>query len=192
MKESVQRIRLKGKSSLLIELADRAGAIENVPISIASQTNVVLDSIIGMESVVPPSQEGIVLDSMIGMEPVVSGRVVVQCDDDFISLDDEVEVVEVRNRVCNNEVFDEWEVDEYVKLRELTVGDECFQYVKDLKIVGLNELEKVEIGKQCFCRTTEGVFELENCEKLESVKIGDGSFVGVVSVVFESECCIVC
>ena len=77
---------------------------------------------------------------------------------------------------------------EYVRLRELIVGDECFQFVKDLKIVGLNALEKVEIGKECFCKASGGVLEMRDCEKLKSVKIGDGSFVGVVSVVFESEC----
>ena len=53
---------------------------------------------------------------------------------------------------------------------------------------GLNALEKVEIGKQCFCKVSGGVFEMRNCEKLKSVKIGDGCFVGLVSVVFESEC----
>ena len=97
-----------------------------------------------------------------------------------------------RVRVKNDEDFDEWKMDEYVRLRELIVGDECFQFVKDLRIVGLNALEKVEIGKQCFCKASGGVFEMRNCEKLKSVKIGDCSFVGVVSVVFESLLCGVC
>ncbi|OAO13642.1 hypothetical protein AV274_4686 [Blastocystis sp. ATCC 50177/Nand II] len=75
---------------------------------------------------------------------------------------------------------------EYVRLRELIVGDECFQFVKDLRIVGLNALEKVEIGKQCFCKASGGVFEMRDCEKVKSVKIGDGSFVSVMSVMFEN------
>ena len=111
-----------------------------------------------------------------------------RCNNDFLALDENVEVIKVRNGVCNNEAFEEWEMDEYVRLRELIVGDECFQFVKDLRIVGLNALEKVEIGKQCFCKASGGVFEMRDCAKLESVKIGDDSFVGVVSVVFESEC----
>ena len=116
------------------------------------------------------------------------GKGVVRCDKDFLALDEDVEVIKVRNGVCNNEAFDEWSMEEYVRLRELIVGDECFQFVKDLRIVGLNALEKVEIGKECFCKASGGVFEMRDCEKLESVKIGDGSFVGVMSVVFESEC----
>ena len=118
----------------------------------------------------------------------VVGKGVVRCNNDFLALDEKVEGIKVRNGVCNNEAFEEWEVDEYVRLRELIVGDECFQFVKDLRIVGLNALEKVEIGKQCFCKASGGVFEMRDCAKLESVKIGDDSFVGVVSVVFESEC----
>ena len=118
----------------------------------------------------------------------VVGKGVVRCNNDFLALDEDVEVIRVRNGVCNNEAFDEWSMEEYVRLRELIVGDECFQFVKDLRIVGLNALEKVEIGKQCFCKASGGVFEMRDCEKLESVKIGDGSFVGVMSVVFESEC----
>ena len=128
---------------------------------------------IGMDSPSPDDKEG---------------KGVVRCDNDFLALDEDVEVIKVRNGVCNNEAFEEWEMDEYVKLRELIVGDECFQFVKDLKIVGLKALEKVEIGKQCFCKASGGVFEMSDCAELESVKIGDGSFVGVVSVVFESEC----
>ena len=132
-------------------------------------------------------------DTVIGGYHVIEsvntvGRVIVKNDDDFLLLDESVEVIEVKNGVCNDEDFEEWEMNEYVRLRELIVGDECFQFVKDLRIVGLNALEKVEIGKQCFCKASGGVFEMRDCEKLKSVKIGDGSFVSVVSVVFESEC----
>lgn len=174
MRDSVERIRTAGKSSLLVKLTDGDG------IGVVTQD-------------IPFSTVNMVPDTVIGGKPVIesersSGTVVVKCDDDFLSLDEDVEVIEARNGVCNNEAFEEWEMNEYVMLRELIVGDECFQFVKDLRIVGLNALEKVEIGKQCFCKVSGGVFEMRNCEKLESVKIGDGSFVSVVSVVFESKC----
>ena len=131
--------------------------------------------------------------TVIGIKPMIEpvntvGRVIVKCNKDFVLLDEDVEVIEVKNGMCNDEVFDEWEMNEYVRLRELIVGDECFQFVKDLKIVGLSALEKVEIGKQCFCNASGGVFEMRDCAKLKSVRIGDGSFVSVASVVFESEC----
>ena len=170
----MERIRSAGKSSLIAELSDRVGEGRSVTVDNPSEVNVAPYTVIGIESMIEPVN--------------TAGRVVVKCNKDFVLLDESVEVIEVKNGMCNDEVFDEWEMAEYVRLRELIVGDECFQFVKDVKIVGLNALEKVEIGKECFCKASGGVFEMRDCEKLKSVKIGDGSFVGVISVVFESEC----
>ena len=168
----MERIRSAGNSDLLVSLVKRVGEGRSVTVD-------------------NPSEVNMVPDTMIGVKPATvntAGRVIVKCNKDFVFLDENVEVIEVKNGMCNNEAFDEWNLEEYVMLRELIVGDECFQFVKDLKIVGLNALEKVEIGKQCFCKARGGVFEMRDCEKLKSVRIGDGSFVSVVSVVFESEC----
>ena len=168
----MERIRSAGNSDLLVSLVKRVGEGRSVPVDNPSEVNMIPDTVIGGK----PATENTV------------GRVIVKCNKDFVSLDENVEVIEVKNGMCNNEAFEEWSMEEYVRLRELIVGDECFQFVKDLKIVGLNALEKVEIGKECFCKASGGVFEMRDCEKLKSVKIGDCSFVGVVSVVFESEC----
>ena len=174
----MERIRNAGKSSMIAELADRVGEGRSVPVSNPSEVNV--DPIT-------------VIEGKPLIEPVnTPGRVIVKCNKDYVSLDENVEVIEVKNGMCNNEAFEEWSMEEYVRLRELIVGDECFQFVKDLKIVGLNALEKVEIGKGCFYKASGGVFEMRDCAKLKSVKIGDGSFVGVVSVVFESMICRAC
>ena len=171
----MERIQFLGKSSLLIELVDKVGVVVN-PTAPMPSMNIELGSVAGQP-----------------VTPVIpKGVIVLKCDNDFVALDENVACIIVNKGVCNSEYFEEWEMNEYVKLRELIVGDECFQYVKDLKIVGLNELKKVEIGKQCFCKANGGEFVLKDCEKLESVKIGDGSFVGVVNVVFESECRVVC
>ena len=170
----MERIRSAGKSSLIAELADRVGEGRSVAMNNPSDVNIVHDTVIGFASVSKPVN--------------TVGRVIVKNDDDFVLLDENVEGIEVKNGVCNNEAFDEWSMDEYVRLRELIVCNECFQFVRDVRIVGLNALEKVEIGKQCFCEASGGVFEMRNCERMRSVKIGDGSFVSVMSVVFESEC----
>ena len=172
----MERIRNAGNSDLLVSLVKRVGEGRSVTMDNPSEVNVAPATVIGGKPVI---------------EPVSTvGRVTVKNDDDFLLLDESVELIEVKKGVCNDEDFEEWEMNEYVRLRELIVGDECFQFVKDLKIVGLNALEKVEIGKQCFCKASGGVFEMRDCEKLKSVKIGDVSFVGVVSVVFESEYCV--
>ena len=170
----MERIRNAGNSDLLVSLVKRVGEGSSVTVDNPSEVNMVPDTVIGGKPVIEPEN--------------TAGRVIVMNDDDFLLLDESVELIEVKKGVCNDEVFEEWGMDEYVRLRELIVGDECFQFVKDLRIVGLNALEKVEIGKQCFYKASGGVFELRECEKLKSVKFGDGSFVGVVSVVFESEC----
>ena len=167
----METIRNTGKSSLLAGLADRVEG-KSAPVNPSKEMNVAPATAIGEKSATED----------------IAKRVIVKCNKDFVSLDENVEGIEVKKGVCNDAAFDEWEMAEYVRLRELIVGDECFQFVKDLKIVGLNALEKVEIGKECFCKANGGVFEMRDCEKLKSVKIGDGSFVGVVSVVFESEC----
>ena len=170
----MERIRNAGNSDLLVSLVKRVGEGRSVPVSNPSEVNVDPITVIGGKPVIEPEN--------------TAGRVIVKNDDDFLLLDESVELIEVKKGVCNDEVFEEWGMDEYVRLRELIVGDECFHFVKDLRIVGLNALEKVEIGKECFCKANGGVFEMKDCEKLKSVKIGDGSFVGVVRVVFESEC----
>ena len=170
----MERIRSAGNSDLLVSLVKRVGEGRSVTVDNPSEVNMAPATVIGFASMIEPVN--------------TAGIVIVKNDDDFLLLDENVEVIEVKKGVCNDEDFEEWEMEEYVRLRELIVGDECFQFVKDLKIVGLNALERVEIGKQCFCKASGGVFEMKDCEKLKSVKIGDGSFVGVMSVVFESEC----
>ena len=170
----MERIRNAGNSDLLVSLVKRVGEGRSVPVNNPSEVNMVPDTVIGGKPVIEPVN--------------TAGRVIVKCNMDFLSLDEDVEVIEVKNGMCNNEAFDEWSMEEYMRLRELIVGDECFQFVKDLRIVGLSALEKVEIGKQCFCKVSGSEFEMRDCAKLKSVRIGDGSFVGVMSVVFESEC----
>ena len=169
----MERIRNAGNSDLLVSLVKRVGEGRSVTVNTPAEVNMVPDTVIGGKLLIEPVN--------------TAGRVIVKCNKDFVLLDEDVEGIEVKNGMCNNEAFDEWSMEEYVRLRELIVGDECFQFVKDLRIVGLNALEKVEIGKQCFCKASGGVFEMRDCEKLKSVKIGDGSFVDVASVVFEGE-----
>ena len=171
----MEKIRSTGKSGLLAGLADRVEG-KSAPVNPSKEMNVAPATAIGEKSATED----------------IAKRVIVKCNKDFVSLDENVEGIEVKNGMCNDEDFDEWKMDEYVRLRELIVGDECFQFVKDLRIVGLNALEKVEIGKQCFCKASGGMFEVRDCERLKSVKIGDGSFENVMSVVFESLFCVVC
>ena len=66
------------------------------------------------------------------------------------------------------------------------MGDYCFKETEELRLIGLNGLERVVIGKDCFAKypydaNKDGMdpkrhFYLKNCEKLRELKIGCGSF----------------
>ena len=66
---------------------------------------------------------------------------------------------------------------------ELKVGNECFSYVKEVKLIGLSELESVEIEMNSFTKFKNSWgndpnrhFYLKNCPKLKSLKMGRYSF----------------
>ena len=57
------------------------------------------------------------------------------------------------------------------------VGNDCFQSVGELKLIGLKNLEKVMIGENCFMKKN-GSFTLKECDALRELKIGNDSFSG--------------
>ena len=69
------------------------------------------------------------------------------------------------------------------KLRLLEVGNDCFQYVEEMKLIGLSQLESVVIGKECFTTTKNWSgsvpnrrFYLKNCPQIRELKMGCNSF----------------
>ena len=79
--------------------------------------------------------------------------------------------------------FTELDLSRFLQLKSLTVGDHCFSYVNEVKVIGLSELESVEIGMNSFTKYKNEYgqdpnrhFYLKNCPKLKSLKIGDYSF----------------
>ena len=99
-------------------------------------------------------------------------------------------------------------------VNRLVIGDDCFKYVNEFVIDGLNELESVKIGKKSFKLnkdTSKGskclimncdrlreveivdsfeyyeVLELKNLPSLHSIQMEDGAFRNCHSIVFESE-----
>ena len=72
-------------------------------------------------------------------------------------------------------------------LKCLTIGDDSFTMVRDLSLDGLQELESIVIGKNCFAFTknwddvrgslrTDGSCRIVNNPKIKSIRIGDYSF----------------
>ena len=85
---------------------------------------------------------------------------------------------------CNEEEWEWLDLSCMANLRELRVGDHSLQCVTKVKLVGLERLERVEVGVECFTshrhRTrffrARGSFTLKDCEKLKELTIGCESF----------------
>ena len=94
-----------------------------------------------------------------------------------------VGVLVVDSGCCNDSGLRELDFSRFRNLREVRVGDECFNDVKEVKLIGLSELERVVIGKNSFtnhknnyCNNPNRHFYLKNCERLRELKIGCYSF----------------
>ena len=95
----------------------------------------------------------------------------------------DVESLSIVSNTCNEESVIELDLSKYPKLKSVTIGDECFMYVNEVKLIGMSELESVEIGMNSFTqhKNSRGNdpnrhFYLKNCPKLKSLKMGRYSF----------------
>ena len=98
-------------------------------------------------------------------------------------LDSSFCIIVVKNNTCNESNMQLLELNRFVNLRELIVGDESLMYVNEVRMIGLNQLESVEIGMNSFTQHKNSWgddpnrhFYLKNCPKLKSLKIGRYSF----------------
>ena len=91
-----------------------------------------------------------------------------------------VEVMIVDNNACNEKCFTALVLSVFSNLKVLDVGDYSFAFVDEVKLIGLNRLERVVIGKHCFRKNPEKNpnrhFYLKNCERLRELKMGRYSF----------------
>ena len=94
-----------------------------------------------------------------------------------------VEVLIVDNNACNDESFTELDLSSFTSLRVFEVGDYSFAYVNEVKLIGLDQLERVVIGMNSFTKQknyygwdSSRHFSLKNCEKLRELKMDRYSF----------------
>ena len=98
-------------------------------------------------------------------------------------MDTNVEVLIVDSKACNDESMTEMDLSSFTNLRVFEVGNECFENVNYLRLIGLNQLERVVIGEQCFRGSGIYIgrhFYLKNCERVRELKIGRYSFYDYV------------
>ena len=89
----------------------------------------------------------------------------------------------IQDNSCNGPEWTALNLSFMPKLRLFKVGDNCFEYVDDVKLVALSELERVVMGKNSFTKRKGRYgydpsrhFDLENCPSLKELKIGHWSF----------------
>ena len=95
-----------------------------------------------------------------------------------------MEVMIVDNNACNDKCFTALVLSLFSNLKVFEVGDYSFSFVDEVKLIGLNRLERVVIGEKCFTKHKDCYygddldrhFYLKNCERLRELKIGYYSF----------------
>ena len=94
-----------------------------------------------------------------------------------------MEVMIVDNNACNDECFRALVVSFFSNLKVFEVGDYSFSFVDEVKLIGLNQLERVVIGMNSFTKEKNSAghdpnrhFYLKDCERLRELKIGCWSF----------------
>ena len=89
----------------------------------------------------------------------------------------------VSSYCCNEADWSVFDVSELKCLKSIEIGDECFENMKEVKLIGMNQLERVVIGKNSFTKKKNDAakdpsrhFCLKNCEKVRELKMGRYSF----------------
>ena len=100
-----------------------------------------------------------------------------------MAMNQNVEVMIVDNNACNDKCFTALVLSFFSNLRMFEVGDYSFSFVDEVKLIGLNQLERVVIGKNSFTREKNDCgndpsrhFYLKDCERVRELKIGRYSF----------------
>ena len=84
---------------------------------------------------------------------------------------------------CNDETITLFDVSGMSGMRSVDIGHECFMHVEKTKFIGLNKLERVTIGKNCFTEkkntyseNPRRAFFLKDCARVRELRIGEYSF----------------
>ena len=158
MKDNVTKLTEKQCSTLLYQLAEKVGNVTDEEKNVERTVLNICEMTVINQYVMP--------DSTFEMNDT----------EDFYEDYANCDGIVVKSGVGNDEDVMSWNVGVYKILKELVIGDMCFAFVKGLKLMGMNALEKVEIGDGCFSKA-EGKLEVTDCKKMKSLNIGSYSCV---------------
>ena len=93
-----------------------------------------------------------------------------------------MEVITVGNNKCNG-TNDRIDLSKYVNLKNVSIGNDCFENQDVLNLTGLHSLERVMIGENSFTKRqyyfgndANRKLYVKNCDALKELKIGRYSF----------------
>ena len=99
------------------------------------------------------------------------------------SVSERVTELVIPSNCCNEADFSLFDVSELKWLKSIEIGDDCFESANEVKLIGLNRLESVVIGKRSFTKRKNGWgsdpnrhFYLKSCKRVRELKIGRDSF----------------
>lgn len=108
------------------------------------------------------------------------GTAIVHSLRDWQAMGKHITVLVVGSNACNDESFTRLDLSGYKQLKDVRIGSFCFNGVNVVKIVGLDELERLEVGTESFKRHDEGregrAFVLKDCKALRRMIVGFRSF----------------
>ena len=99
---------------------------------------------------------------------------------DLNALSSTVTEIIVENRCCRDPSFTVLDLTRFTNVRRIVIGHDAFMYVEEVKLIGLSELESVEIGENSFTQHKNTYiitadpnrhFYLKNCPKLRELRI---------------------
>ena len=88
----------------------------------------------------------------------------------------------IPSNCCNEEEWSVFDVSALKRLKSIEIGDDCFENVKEAKLIGLNQLERVVVGQNSFTVKNWTVvmpvhrFCLKRCGNMRELVIGRESF----------------
>ena len=99
-------------------------------------------------------------------------------------LHNHIEELIVESNSCHGREWTALDLSFISHLQLFEVGDECFENVKEVKLIALSMLERVVIGKKSFTKEKNDWpsydatrhFYLKNCERVRELKMGHHSF----------------
>ena len=104
--------------------------------------------------------------------------------DELKAMSQSMEVLIVDNNACNDMSYQLLDLLSLTNLKVFEVGDYSFAFVEEVKLIGLNQLERVVIGENSFTKEKNKCYDddsyrhfyLKDCERLRELKIGNDSF----------------